>query len=142
MIVDCLNEFGKNDEEDILTAIRADVSSLQSIGGKAQSVKHLLIVHVEDTLYYYWFQIHTEYVQGPPQRYSPYPRPTLNFVWVLNVIEATNENCSQPRFKNHVSNPQTRNPSRVKDILNQNCPRPFKMACNCTKHIIIRSQCK
>tara|TARA_B100001989_G_C24475613_1_gene431639 strand:- start:241 stop:765 length:525 start_codon:yes stop_codon:yes gene_type:complete len=137
-IVDSLNEFGKTDQRDIHDVIRADVGSLQSIGSKAQSRKHLLIVCIDETLYYYWFQIHTEYVQGPPQKYSPYPRPTTKFLWVLNVIEATNENCQEQIFKNHISRPQTQIPNNLLQILDTRCPPQFRMACDGAKHVIIR----
>ena len=136
VLVDILKEFGKTDQRDIHDVIRADVSSLRNIGGQAQSRKHLLIVCIEDNLYYYWFQIHTEYVQGLPQRYSPFPRPTLEFKWVLNVVEATNENCREPRFINRVSIPQTQTPN-LTNILNSNCPQQFRMACNGSRHVVM-----
>ena len=138
VLISALEEFGLDNQSDIHTVIRADVSSLQTIGDKAQIRKHLLIVCDENNIYYYWFQIHSEYVAGPPQRYSPYSRVTPVFKWVLNVVEATNENCDTPIFKNHVSRPQTRIPTYVRDILDSGCPQPFRMACNNAKHFVMR----
>lgn len=131
-IVDYLKEFGETDQKDIHDVIRADVRSLQRVG-----IKHLLIVCIDETLYHYWFQIHTEYIHGPPQRYSAIPRPSRKFVWVLNVLEATNENCQEQRFKNHISKPQTQIPNDLIHILDTRCPLQFRLACNGEKHVVL-----
>ena len=137
-LVESFKEFGKTTQQDIHDAIRADITSLQSIGSKAQSRKHLLAVCVNDSIHYFWFQNHSEYVQGQPQRYSPYTRPTIKFVWVLNVVEANNGNCHQQLFTNHVCRPQTHIPTNLTQILNGNCPPEFRLACSGAHHHVVR----
>ena len=139
-LVQALQKYGNTNPMDILDSIRADVGSLRNLGGKAQSVKHLLVVDVEGKIEYYWYQIHTEYVMGAPNRYSPYPRPNLEFKWVLNVIEATNENCNTKLFANKVCGAQTSIPQQLDRILLGNCPHGFMMACRNAPHRILRTR--
>jgi hypothetical protein len=144
-----LETHGNKNSDDIRDSIRHDISLSKNInaylGGKNQSKKHLLIVSVGGEVKYYWYQIHTEFLPGPPVRYSPYTRnmghsPT--FMWVLNVIEATNENCRHERFMNRVCRPSMTLPSNLTDILNDNCPEGFRSACNGSPHMIFKTSVK
>ena len=137
---EALMKHGKKGEREIHDAVKQDVSSLSNLGGNHQSVKHLLVVAHDGEVHFIWFQIHTEYIQRPPMRYSPYPRAEVRFVWNLHAIAATKENCHSQQFQSAVSSVQSNRIPPIKDILlSSPLSNIMRAACIDSPHIVIRS---
>ena len=130
-----IRTLGNLNPQDICDALRQDISSLSNIPQSiVQSIKRLLVVAFEGDVHYFWYQIHAQHVQGPPNRYSPYPRPSRKFVWRLHVVPVTNHTCTEARFENPVTQVQvgTRipTPTTLSTLLNGDCPPAFRAACH------------
>jgi len=130
-----IRTLGNMNPQDICDALRQDITSLsRSPQSIVQSIKRLLVVAFEGDVHYFWYQIHAQHVQGPPIRYSPYPRPSQQFVWCLHVVPVTNHTCTEARFKNPVIQAQggTRIPipTTLSNLLNNECPLAFRAACH------------